>query len=541
VIIEKNEDNPQIVETWHALSLLKMPCFFLKITFNLLTNNILHKYSIMKQIKLFYIFILQITFFSFVNGQGLVNNGEIFHIEEGASIFVDGSFENNSNSQFENNGTVIITGNIKNQQTMPYFSLGTWQFSGTTSQRFTGGVEFDLKNIIFNNPAGFTIGVPTSLKIHGSASFVAGIFGPLSSSYPLIFTDGSKIDATAQPSNTSHINGTVLKDGLDKFTFPIGNGLVYAPITLDLSVNTKGFLAKYSASNIGAGNFLTTGTDPTALIGYNSSEYWDIGPVAGGAATGTVKLYWDGQNETLNSGYSYRKVAHKVGGNWLNEGTNAIGSEASGSVTSNTISNWSPFTVGYIQATALPINLISFSGKKVNQTNVLNWQTSQEINATHFEIERSIDGLKFEKIGKVGLNESKKYEFQDASYLSPVTSNLNYYRLKLLDLDGKFAYSKIINIANEDLTGFQNLSGLGTVGNFYPNPSIDNFTNIDIFSNEKSEWTISNIDVTGRILKTEKQLLQKGINELQITDLKQGINIYQFENKGNFTIRKIIK
>jgi Secretion system C-terminal sorting domain len=488
----------------------------------------------MKQIKLFYIFILQITIFSIVNAQGLVNNGEIFHIEEGASIFVDGSFENNSNSQFENNGTVIITGNIKNQQTMPYFSLGTWQFSGTTSQRFTGGVEFDLKNIVFDNPAGFTIGVPTSIKIHGSASFIAGIFGPISSDYPLIFTDGSKIDATAQPSNTSHINGTVLKDGLDKFIFPVGNGLVYAPITSDLSVNTKGFLAKYSANNIGVGSFVTTGTDPTPLIGYNSGEYWDIGPVAGGAATGTVKLYWDGTNETLNSGYSYRKVAHRIGSNWLNEGTNADGNETSGSVTSNEISSWSPFTIGYIQAAPLPITLIDFTAIKENDFVKLEWQTSSEINASHFEIERSLGNNFFENIGKINslgktILEKNNYQFID---YQPI-NGINYYRLKLVDLNGKYEYSKIIGI------NFDNKNS--AIGEFYPNPTIENYSNIDINAEQREEWQITRMDILGKILKTEKRVLEKGQNKITVFDIQKGMNIIQFENKKNRITRKLIR
>jgi hypothetical protein len=488
----------------------------------------------MKNFLIIFFAIFQIAFFQASYGQGLVNNGERFHIEEGASIYVDGSFENNSNSQFENNGTVIITGNIKNQQTMPYFSLGTWQFSGTTSQRFTGGVEFDLKNIVFDNPAGFTIGVPTSLKIHGSASFDAGIFGPVSSSYPVIFTDGSKIDAIAQPTNLSHINGTVLKDGLDKFTFPVGNGLVYAPIMANLSVNTKGFLAKYSASNIGSGSFSTTGTDPTPLIGYNSSEYWDIGPVAGGTATGTVKLYWDGVNEILPSGYSTRKVAHKVAGNWLNEGTTAQGNETSGSVTSNSLSSWSPFTVGYIQATALPITLINFTGKKVGNTNNLNWQTSQEINASHFEIEKSRDANAFEKIGEMKANKSEKYEFNDqASNLIPQTSNLKYYRLKLIDLDGKFQYSKIISITNN--------TDNETVGDFYPNPAVNSHTNIDIVTQQKEEWTISQFDISGKILKTEKRVLEKGMNKISILNTVAGISIFGFQNSKNTFYRKVLK
>jgi Secretion system C-terminal sorting domain len=189
-------------------------------------------------------------------------------------------------------------------------------------------------------------------------------------------------------------------------------------------------------------------------------------------------------------------------------------------------------------STPLPIKIIYFKAKRVGEFVKLEWQTSSEIDASHFEIERSIDAKAFEKIGQLTINESKKYEFQDQT---PPLGVGGLYRLKLIDLYGKFAYSKIIYIANEALTGFQNLSGLGTVGNFYPNPSIDNFANIDIFSNEKSEWIISNIDVTGKILKTESKILEKGLNKITIHGIEKGINIIKFENDKNTVIRKLFK
>ena len=72
----------------------------------------------------------------------------------------------------------------------------------------------------------------------------------------------------------------------------------------------------------------------------------------------------------------------------------------------------------------------------------LDWKTATELNSSHFEIERSINGYQFEKIGKVNAagnsNTVTSYNFIDRL---PV-KGMNYYRLKQFDLDGKYDYSE---------------------------------------------------------------------------------------------------
>jgi hypothetical protein len=190
-------------------------------------------------------------------------------------------------------------------------------------------------------------------------------------------------------------------------------------------------------------------------------------------------------------------------------------------------------TVFYNQvSTPLPIKIIYFNAKKEGDFVKLEWKTSSEINASHFEIERSIDALKFVKIGNQTLNESRKYEFLDSTPPSGVKGLLVYYRLKLLDFDGKSSYSKVINIAND--------ANNQSVGNFYPNPSTENFSNIKILAEQKGEWKITKLDISGRIIKTENRILEKGLNTITVFNIEKGLNIIQFENEKNREIRKLI-
>jgi hypothetical protein len=97
--------------------------------------------------------------------------------------------------------------------------------------------------------------------------------------------------------------------------------------------------------------------------------------------------------------------------------------------------------------TILPIDLLDFTAvQRTDHTVGLAWQTGLEENSHYIDIERSGDGKTFSSIGQVpaagNSHEVRDYSFVDAS---PFSGN-NFYRLKLVDLDGKFKYSKVLVI-----------------------------------------------------------------------------------------------
>lgn len=165
---------------------------------------------------------------------------------------------------------------------------------------------------------------------------------------------------------------------------------------------------------------------------------------------------------------------------------------------------------------ALPVTLLDFYGKKVEEGVQLNWQTSNETNFSHFEIERSENGKLFEKIGKLISNKGENYKFVDAS----LNNELNYYRLKMVDLDGTSSYSTIISIKNESNSEVFS----------YPNPAISK-----IFINKLDNLdTITIYNVQGFNLKSEKYNPSIGID---ISNLPSG-NYYI---RTKFKTLKIIK
>ena len=99
----------------------------------------------------------------------------------------------------------------------------------------------------------------------------------------------------------------------------------------------------------------------------------------------------------------------------------------------------------------LPIELVSFNGEWLQNGNAvsLKWKTANEMNSAYFMIEKSQDGRMFQRLSKIeaaGLsNDQKEYGFIDEN---SVNSKDLYYRLKQVDQDGSFEYSKIVHLTN---------------------------------------------------------------------------------------------
>jgi hypothetical protein len=100
---------------------------------------------------------------------------------------------------------------------------------------------------------------------------------------------------------------------------------------------------------------------------------------------------------------------------------------------------------------ALPVELISFTGVKTANGNLLNWTTATEIDNSHFDVQVSDDGVVWRTIGTVQGNGTSMDE-HNYGYLDQHASGfVHYYRLKQVDFDGSYAYSEVITIQSENV------------------------------------------------------------------------------------------
>lgn len=96
--------------------------------------------------------------------------------------------------------------------------------------------------------------------------------------------------------------------------------------------------------------------------------------------------------------------------------------------------------------TPLPVKLIAFTAKTHNGTNILNWQTASETNSDKFVIQRSADAKTFEDIAEIEAT-GESQSLIDYQYIDTAPLNgTNYYRLKQIDKDNSFTFSKIISV-----------------------------------------------------------------------------------------------
>ncbi len=183
---------------------------------------------------------------------------------------------------------------------------------------------------------------------------------------------------------------------------------------------------------------------------------------------------------------------------------------------------------------SLPVELISFIGTYEKNQIELTWQTGSEINNEKFEIEESQDGREFQKIGEIKGNgttvERQAYSFTDKN----PSNGISYYRLKQIDFDGQFEYSKMISIISKDDNG--------NVGAFYPNPSKSGFVNLNYNSQDDEAISISVFNVTGKLVDNQIQQVSNGENNLNFdfSHFNAGIYIVKIGDERNSTRRKLI-
>lgn len=153
--------------------------------------------------------------------------------------------------------------------------------------------------------------------------------------------------------------------------------------------------------------------------------------------------------------------------------------------------------------TPLPVELISFEPKCIDNQTVIKWTTAAEINNSHFEIQHSTDGTSWSTIDSVqGAGNSTTV----INYEQPVKVNSNqevdYYRLKQIDFDGTSAHSDIKTCSCD--------GGL-EITSLYPNPS-DGEVNILINSTEGGTLSLKIYDALGKLIVNDDLTIQEGAN-----------------------------
>ncbi|MEQ1675347.1 MAG: T9SS type A sorting domain-containing protein [Chitinophagaceae bacterium] len=189
------------------------------------------------------------------------------------------------------------------------------------------------------------------------------------------------------------------------------------------------------------------------------------------------------------------------------------------------------------QLSPLPVKLLSFNGTYKNNTTYLNWVAENQVNFSAYEIERSINGTEFFAIGvkqRQGTGiEKQQYQFTDDLYA--VSSDVFFYRLKMIDVDGRFSYSNVVMIRKDGVKA----GGLV----ISPNPVISGATATVRFDSPiKGPVELKVIDLSGKIVLKQHNTVYEGTNSVAIANLDRllpGMYILQMSNGSTIEMTKL--
>ncbi|MBX2939828.1 MAG: zinc-dependent metalloprotease [Ferruginibacter sp.] len=172
----------------------------------------------------------------------------------------------------------------------------------------------------------------------------------------------------------------------------------------------------------------------------------------------------------------------------------------------------------------VPLTLLSFTGETLDLHNELKWTTTNEINVEKFEVERSLNGQSFEKIGTViSRNIPGNHIYFHIDRNAP---EMAFYRLKIIDLDGTHAYSEIVQLSRR----------LKLLFSMNPNPVVNQLN----VSGLESGGRVELLTIDGKKLQSHPIISQS--IQLQMSSYSKGTYIVRYlKPNGEIINSKVIK
>lgn len=232
-------------------------------------------------------------------------------------------------------------------------------------------------------------------------------------------------------------------------------------------------------------------------------------------------------------------VSHTVntGSAGLNEGDSLtkVAGDGSATETLSVSGAFVNFTVParsyavWVRDVQLPLDLVEFSAKAVQNKAVLQWESQHEVNVSGFEIQRSTDNKTFEKVGWVDAKgaAAARYEFIDAR---AAHHQELIYRLKIIDFDGQFEYSPLRSLQLTQAIQEVRLS---------PNPTQD-VLNVQLEINGSKNLQFQIIDSVGQIIYTDglNQINGNYNHPINTSELEAGIYFLRIQTSDGEIISK---
>jgi hypothetical protein len=279
---------------------------------------------------------------------------------------------------------------------------------------------------------------------------------------------------------------------------------------------------QYAASGAPIGPFFTANA---------VDKTWHVKEFVPAGSNANLTFTWNIADELIGFNRSVSYVGRYTGTQWVGNIPNTAGGANPYFQSLGTVTSFGQF--GAASGGILPIHLLTFTGNVKDNLNHLYWQTASEKNSKSFEIEKSEDGLNFRLIGQVKASgnseKSQYYRYID----NEITANSrHFYRLRLVDKDGSFSFSKSILLQAETL-GSNKL-------NVYPNP-FANYLIIESSNVIEETVEINLCDINGHVIYQKIIPFSNYYKLDNLNLLAPGIYIISIKNKEEVRRFKLLK
>ena len=459
---------------------------------------------------------------------GLYTDNPGYELTVNGTLTVDGNIFGSPNSSL--NGKIALAGtlNLKGQividsvVAIPAATQAVINASGTAL----------ISKLQVNNP--FGVNINGNLDVSRVLDLKNGLLNVAATNFiRLVAGEGPVLQGG---SANSYVNGKMRWQSFstsDPLVFAVGKNGIYRRIELLTNQTSFDDKVEYEAE-------LITGvpparTMPGTFTNINQQWYHTISITSGSSffSNATATIYYEATDGIANP--SALRIGKDDGGtNWIDIGGTGSGSPA-GSITSNSFTSFSDFVLANLTGGTLPVTLISFKGNLLNNAVQLNWKVENETQLEGYQVERSTNGTVFTKIGFVAtgtVSTSTNYQYNDLQL--PIGGEI-YYRLKMVDKDGRFKYSNIIRLKQ---SGQLN----NRVVTIAPNPFINSFV-IQIQSGGNQNIQVQLLDIGGKVLLSKKYVVNNGINQLyfQTGNLPGGMYLIKLITPETVITEKLIK
>ena len=483
------------------------------------------------------------------------------------STFTNTSYDGTTTSTRGNGTGIELYGNLTNNGTLTNNgnNTGILRFKGTGTQTVSGSGTFNLYNVELDKPTQTLVDQQVNLSTQNNLNFKGGIlktganvFSISNATYNTAVT-GHEVPYTGA-ATPSYVNDKYVWGRLERainssniYVFPVGDDASskgYNPIRLEQKSGVGKATAWFIPGNPGT---ITAG--PT-MVGCGGRHFYHYTGMTGEGkwhfessdnTSFNYNVYLHPNQNNINTkpnddgisypyfySNNYRTLKKPSDGNndwsaYAGDGDVCVVGTYYNCPGAN-YTGFSDFAIpgGDGLSTALPVEIISFTGQCNDDGALLKWETASELNSKEFLLQRSTNGQNYETIAKIAAagNSNRLLSY---SYTDVDGAGNHYYRLVEIDINGRENVHTFISVSCDEINSTQV---------YYSAPKIV----MDITANLNKKIQYSIFEVSGKLIQNEEKQIIRGFNhfELNREQLAKGIYIIQIVDGDKVNAVKVM-